>query len=148
VVRGAALLLWFHRRLASTPWANARSMQRRRSYVPDKWPNDVIVRAFPHHGAAPGPLDQEWVLASRSPLDQVWARPRCRSKDLRVYALEWFGVMLNLSGKLGFRSAWFIDAFAGPGRFKDGVGTAPGSPVIACEPARDIAAEAKRKNRD
>lgn len=77
-------------------------------------------------------------------------RPHTRLKldSLRVYAPEWFGVMLNLSGKLGFRSAWFIDAFAGPGRFKDGAGTAPGSPVIACEAARDIAAEAKRKNRD
>jgi three-Cys-motif partner protein len=77
-------------------------------------------------------------------------RPHTRLKldSLRVYAPEWFGVMLNLSAKLGFRSAWFIDAFAGPGRFKDGVGTAPGSPVIACEAARDIAAEAKRKNRD
>lgn len=87
----------------------------------------------------------------RSTADRDLARrPHTRLKldSLRIYAPEWFGVMLNLSAKLGFTSAWFIDAFAGPGRFKDGAGTAPGSPVIACEAARDIAEEARRKHRE
>jgi three-Cys-motif partner protein len=55
--------------------------------------------------------------------------------------------MSNQAPKVGYRDAWLIDAFAGPGRFKDGSGTAPGSPVIACEAARDARDEAHRKDR-
>lgn len=76
-------------------------------------------------------------------------RPQTRLKldSLAAYLPQWFGVMSNQALKLGLPGAWIIDAFAGPGRFKDGSGTAAGSPVIACEAARQVRDEANRRGR-
>jgi three-Cys-motif partner protein len=86
----------------------------------------------------------------RAPAERdLVSRPHTRLKldSLRTYLPEWFGVMSNLVPKLGLHDAWFIDAFAGPGRYKDGAGSAAGSPAIACQAAQDVQDEAHRKGR-
>ncbi|MCO4099722.1 MAG: three-Cys-motif partner protein TcmP [Gemmatimonas sp.] len=59
---------------------------------------------------------------------------------LNAYLRQWAHILVQDRGRAHRRPRriWFIDAFAGCGR--DGVG-APGSPVIAADVAREIAAE-------
>lgn len=69
--------------------------------------------------------------ASTSALD-LSKRPQTWLKLLSLgeYLPIWFGKISNLDDK-----AYYLDFFAGPGEYVNGITTAKGSPVLACEAA-------------
>jgi three-Cys-motif partner protein len=71
-------------------------------------------------------------------------RPQTRLKllSLGAYLPVWFAKISNLG-----TDAYYLDLFAGPGVYQDGIGSAKGSPVIACEAAAAVAAMQANRGR-
>lgn len=75
------------------------------------------------------------------PTETIWElEPHTGAKHalLRLYLQRWFRILSTANKKLNY-----IDGFCGPGRYK---GAEPGSPLVALEAARGIAAKVERVN--
>jgi three-Cys-motif partner protein len=80
----------------------------------------------------------------RPELRNLATRPHTRLKldGLAEYLPRWFGIMSTKA-----EEAFFFDLLAGPGTYPDGMGTADGSPVIACRAAIAVQEEATRRGK-
>lgn len=95
---------------------------------------DVPVGAGPKRGRVAKPMSE---------LD-LSERPQTRLKLLSLgeYLPVWFAKISNLGDE-----AYYLDFFAGPGAYVDGVASAKGSPILACEAAAGVVEMQARRGR-